>query len=133
MRPNTRMVVVNFPHNPTGFIPTRAEFSEIVELCRQYGAYLFCDEMYRLLEFDTAHRLPAAVDAYEKVQLAVLAGTFDAGACVFVLGESRFRATFRCTYEMVRQGVLAVNMMWVLLFSLLQVIEVLDYFQCTYE
>lgn len=68
------MVVVNFPHNPTGFIPTLAEFNEIVELCRQRGAYLFCDEMYRLLEFDTAHRLPAAVDAYEKVGLAVRSG-----------------------------------------------------------
>jgi aspartate/methionine/tyrosine aminotransferase len=47
MRPNTKLVVVNFPHNPTGFIPTRAEFQQIVDLCRERGAYLFCDEMYR--------------------------------------------------------------------------------------
>lgn len=30
----TRMVVVNFPHNPTGWLPSRAEWQRIVEACR---------------------------------------------------------------------------------------------------
>ena len=60
-----RAVVVNFPHNPTGFLPTRAEFEQLVELCRGAhggdGCFLFCDEMYRDLEFEgLARRLPSA-------------------------------------------------------------------------
>ena len=37
-----------------------------MKLCRDNGAYLFSDEMYRLLEADPALRLPSAVDAYVK-------------------------------------------------------------------
>ena len=63
-----RAVVVNFPHNPTGFLPTREEFRELVGLCRARGCFLFCDEMYRDLEYDGPdRRLPSAVEmGYER-------------------------------------------------------------------
>ncbi len=42
----TKMVVVNFPHNPTGFLPT-AEFQQsLASLAEEHGLLLFCDEMY---------------------------------------------------------------------------------------
>lgn len=67
MRPETKLVVVNFPHNPTGAQPTVEEQQEIVDACSGAGAYLFSDEMYRLLEFaDGAEALPSAVDVYDK-------------------------------------------------------------------
>ncbi len=44
-----KMVIVNFPHNPTGFRPSQEEFSRIVELCDRNGTLLFSDEMYREL------------------------------------------------------------------------------------
>ena len=56
-----------------GALPTRTEWKEVVELCRDNGAYLFSDEMYRLLEEDPESRLPSAVDAYEKA--ITLSGT----------------------------------------------------------
>ncbi|CAL5222183.1 g4510 [Coccomyxa viridis] len=62
----TRAVVVNFPHNPTGALASKADWEQIVQLCKQSKAYLFSDEMYRLLERDSESRLPAAVDAYER-------------------------------------------------------------------
>ena len=37
-----------------------------MKLCRDNGAYLFSDEMYRLLEADPATRLPSGVDSYGK-------------------------------------------------------------------
>lgn len=58
----TRLVVVNFPHNPTGFLPTEAEFARLIEVVEARGAWLFCDEMYRGLEFGAAPRLPSAVE-----------------------------------------------------------------------
>ncbi|KPL75998.1 hypothetical protein ADN00_11575 [Ornatilinea apprima] len=64
IRPNTRMLVVNFPHNPSGFLPSRALFEKIIDLAAQHNLILFSDEMYRLLEYKTEDRLPAACDAY---------------------------------------------------------------------
>jgi aspartate/methionine/tyrosine aminotransferase len=66
MRPNTRAIVINSPHNPTGATIDRATFETIAGLARDAGAWLFSDEMYRFLEFDEAERLPAGADIYER-------------------------------------------------------------------
>ncbi len=47
VRPTTRAVVVNFPHNPSGALLSLADWETLVEQCRAAGAYLFSDEMYR--------------------------------------------------------------------------------------
>lgn len=62
----TRLIIVNFPHNPTGYLPTLAEFQAIVEIARRHDAWLFCDEMYRGLERPGQASLPSAVSLYEK-------------------------------------------------------------------
>ena len=66
IRPNTRLVSINFPNNPTGKLLERDRFDALVALCRRRGIWLFSDEIYRLIERDPAMRLPAAVDAYER-------------------------------------------------------------------
>ncbi|HKL57368.1 MAG TPA: aminotransferase class I/II-fold pyridoxal phosphate-dependent enzyme [Sphaerochaeta sp.] len=66
LRPNTKLISINFPHNPTGVILERGRFDELVKLCRERGIYLFSDEVYRLIERDAALRLPQVADVYEK-------------------------------------------------------------------
>lgn len=66
MRPHTRLVVWNFPHNPTGALPDDESFRRMVATAATRNAHVFSDEMYRLLEPSPATRLPAAVDLYEK-------------------------------------------------------------------
>ena len=66
LRPDTRLVYVNTPHNPTGMLMPRGVLDRVVELCAERGAWLFCDEVYRELEHDPADRLPAACDLYER-------------------------------------------------------------------
>lgn len=61
IRPTTRAVIVNFPHNPTGAVPDRGSFEAIAAIAAEVGACLFSDEVYRELEHDPADRLPAAV------------------------------------------------------------------------
>ena len=61
-----RLLVLNFPHNPTGCLPSLAEFAAILALAERRGIYVFSDEMYRLLEYDPAGRLPPACDLYER-------------------------------------------------------------------
>jgi aspartate/methionine/tyrosine aminotransferase len=58
----TRLLVVNFPHNPTGYLPPKEEFAAILQLAEDAGAMVFSDEMYRGLEYREGDRLPAACD-----------------------------------------------------------------------
>lgn len=66
LRPNTRLIYVNFPHNPTGKVIPQAQFAELIELCRSHGIYLLSDEVYRGLERDLSRQLPQAADLYER-------------------------------------------------------------------
>jgi len=56
-----KLFIINFPHNPTGYLPDNDEFSQIVGLVAQMGVTVFSDEMYRGLE---SHSLPSFA-AYE--------------------------------------------------------------------
>jgi len=56
----TNVLVINAPHNPTGWLPTRAEYDRIRASARKTGARLFMDEMYRGLEHDPRDALPPA-------------------------------------------------------------------------
>ena len=77
LRPDTRLVVWNFPHNPTGALPSAADFARMVGAVSRAGAWLFSDEMYRLLEPSPELRLPAAVDLYERaISLAGMSKAF---------------------------------------------------------
>ncbi len=62
----TRLVVLNFPHNPTGSLITQNEFDEIINVCSQRGITIFSDEMYRFLEYEPLNRLTSIVDREER-------------------------------------------------------------------
>ena len=64
--PQTKMVVMNFPHNPTGAMITPAELRCIIYHCRANDAYLFMDEMYKYLEHPGVETLPSVATLYEK-------------------------------------------------------------------
>ena len=77
IRSNTKLVVVNFPHNPTGFHPSREEYGRVLDIVRRRGLYLFSDEMYRLLEMEPSERLDPAAGLYERaVSLSGLSKSF---------------------------------------------------------
>lgn len=64
--PQTKLVVANFPHNPTGYIPSHTEFDQLIAMLRERGIYLLSDEMYRYLEIESGATLPSACEAYER-------------------------------------------------------------------
>jgi aspartate/methionine/tyrosine aminotransferase len=65
VRPNTKLIAVNYPNNPTGYVPDEATFCELAALCDVRGARLFCDEVYRGIEVDPARTLSQAADLSE--------------------------------------------------------------------
>lgn len=66
IRPETKLISINFPHNPTGRIIARETLDGLVALCRHHGLWLFSDEVYRLLGPDPARQLPQVADLYER-------------------------------------------------------------------
>ena len=66
LKPNTKLLSINFPNNPTGKLLPSATLDALVELCRARGIWLFSDEVYRLIERDPAMRLPQIADVYER-------------------------------------------------------------------
>lgn len=74
---NTRAMIINSPHNPTGHLLSRQQLNEIVDLCRDNQMLLFVDEVYRYLEYQEQDRLPWACDIYENaVSLGVMSKSF---------------------------------------------------------
>jgi len=73
----TKVVVVNFPHNPTGFLPSRDFVHELSALSERHGFMIFSDEVYRGLEYDSDDRLPAMADINDRaVSLGVMSKTY---------------------------------------------------------
>jgi aspartate/methionine/tyrosine aminotransferase len=77
IRPNTRVICINFPHNPTGKVISRALLDEIISLCRARRIYLFSDEVYRLIERRPEMTLPQVADIYERgISLGVMSKAY---------------------------------------------------------
>ena len=77
IRPNTKAVIINTPHNPTGYLMPPDVFQEIARICRDKGIILFSDEVYRESEYRQEDRLPAACDLAEHtVSLGVMSKTY---------------------------------------------------------
>lgn len=77
LTPKTRVVVVNLPHNPTGFLPTADWLQGLSDLSDEHGFVVFSDEVYRGLEYDPADRLPAMCDLNRRaVSLGVMSKTY---------------------------------------------------------
>ena len=77
IRSNTRAIVINTPHNPTGYLMAKDAFRRVSDIAREHGIILFSDEVYRESEHDEADRLPAACDLGEAgVSLGVMSKTY---------------------------------------------------------
>lgn len=77
IRPNTKLIVVNAPHNPTGMLPTHEEWRALGETCAERGITLLADEVYRGLELDPADRLMQGADLLPGgVSLGVMSKTY---------------------------------------------------------
>ena len=77
LRPNTKAIVINTPHNPTGYLMSQEHFEAVSAIAREHDAILFSDEVYRESEYDARDRLPAACDLGEHtISLGVTSKTY---------------------------------------------------------
>ncbi|MFN8412345.1 MAG: aminotransferase class I/II-fold pyridoxal phosphate-dependent enzyme [Anaerolineales bacterium] len=77
MRTNTKGIIINTPHNPTGYLMSRADFEAVNQFAQENNLILFCDEVYRESEYNVTDRLPAACDMGDHaVSLGVTSKTY---------------------------------------------------------
>ncbi len=77
MRTNTKAIIINTPHNPTGYLMSREDYEALHAFAKTNKLLLFSDEVYRESEYDPAARLPAACDLGDyAVSLGVTSKTY---------------------------------------------------------
>ena len=77
LRPTTKLIVINTPHNPTGYLMSRADFDSLNRFAQEKDLLLFLDEVYRESEYDPSMRLPSACDMGEHaIALGVTSKTY---------------------------------------------------------
>lgn len=62
IKPNTRLISITHPHNPTGTLIEQEQLLEIIQLARKHNCYVLVDETYRDLNFNTKYNLAATFD-----------------------------------------------------------------------
>lgn len=65
IRPNTRAIVINTPHNPTGYALSDTELQEICALAAKRGIWLLADEVYKGLGPE-GEAAPWSCEIYER-------------------------------------------------------------------
>jgi len=75
----TRALILNYPNNPTGWVPGRAELEGIAELCRRYDLIAFTDEIYEHICYDAPHLPLASLDGMRErtVTISGMSKTFS--------------------------------------------------------
>lgn len=74
---NTRALLINTPHNPTGKMFTREELDEIASLCIENDVLVFSDEVYDKLAFEMDH-----------ISMASLPGMYERTVTMNSLGKT---------------------------------------------
>jgi aminotransferase len=85
--PRTRAVVLASPSNPTGTTLDATEASSLVELCRDRGIRLICDEAYVDFRFAPDHQaVPAAFDPERTTVVQVRSASKSWAVCGWRVG-----------------------------------------------
>lgn len=74
---NTRAILINTPHNPTGKMFTREELNVIASLCIENDVLVFTDEVYDKLAFEMDH-----------ISMASLPGMYERTVTMNSLGKT---------------------------------------------
>jgi len=77
LTPNTKMLMVNSPNNPTGWTLTREEQKAILSRCREHGIWILADDAYERLVFDGTGCAPSFFDISDAHDRLVSANTFS--------------------------------------------------------
>jgi aspartate/methionine/tyrosine aminotransferase len=77
LTPGTRMLMLNSPGNPTGWVMPREDLAAVMAHCRRHGIWVLSDEAYERLVFDGSACAPSMLDVADPEDRLVVANTFS--------------------------------------------------------
>jgi aspartate/methionine/tyrosine aminotransferase len=77
LTPDTRLLMLNSPGNPTGWVMPREDMAEVLAHCRRHGIWVLSDEAYERLIFDGSTCAPSMLDVAHPEDRLVVANTFS--------------------------------------------------------
>jgi len=77
--PQTRLLILNAPNNPTGWTLTREEQQAILQRCRETGSWILADEVYEALYYAPTENAcaPSFLDVAEPQDRLVVVHSFS--------------------------------------------------------
>jgi aspartate/methionine/tyrosine aminotransferase len=75
VRDDTKLIVINTPHNPTGAMLDESQLRDVIAIADRVGAWILSDEAYRWLEHDGGEKLPPPL--HDMTDRAVSVGTMS--------------------------------------------------------
>ncbi len=77
LKDDAKVLVLNFPHNPTGAHISQQMLNEVLQLCAKQQVFVISDEVFRGLEHDPDKRLPAVANIYKNaISIGVMSKAF---------------------------------------------------------
>ncbi|KVK85954.1 aspartate aminotransferase [Burkholderia cepacia] len=76
LTPDTRMLLINSPNNPTGWTMSRDDQQAVLAHCRHHGIWLVADEVYERLAFG-ADGAPSFLDIASRDERVVVVNSFS--------------------------------------------------------
>ncbi|KAF1031013.1 MAG: putative N-acetyl-LL-diaminopimelate aminotransferase [Burkholderia lata] len=79
LTPDTRMLLINSPNNPTGWTMSPDDQQAVLTHCRRHGIWLVADEVYERLAFDAdgADGAPSFLDIASRDERVVVVNSFS--------------------------------------------------------
>jgi aspartate/methionine/tyrosine aminotransferase len=75
--PSTKAVLINSPNNPTGWVATKNDLTELLAHCRTTGTWIISDEAYERLVFDGTYQAPSILDICTNDDRVIVCNTFS--------------------------------------------------------
>jgi aspartate aminotransferase len=83
LTPDTRMLVINSPNNPTGWTIQRAQQRAILDHCRRHGIWILADDVYeRLIYSDGMRSAPSFLTLAEDSDRLIVVNSFSKAWCM---------------------------------------------------
>jgi aspartate aminotransferase len=77
LTPDTRMLVINSPNNPTGWTLPEEDRAAILARCREYGIWIVADDVYERLTFDERPSAPSFLQLADPQDRVIGANSFS--------------------------------------------------------
>jgi aspartate/methionine/tyrosine aminotransferase len=77
LTPDTRLLLLNSPNNPTGWVMAREDQQTVLDHCRRLGIWIIADEVYERLCYDGGQTAPSFLDLARRDERVICVNSFS--------------------------------------------------------